>query len=41
MQARLKEVGIENVFVEDGDGGDGEMEEDEEGEEMEVAEDLA
>ncbi|KAL9117876.1 MAG: hypothetical protein Q9187_005581 [Circinaria calcarea] len=41
MQARLKEVGIENVFVEDGDGGDAEIEDDEEGEEMEVAEDLA
>ena len=41
MQSRLREVGIENVFAEDGDGGDGEMDEDDEGEEMEVAEDLA
>ena len=41
MQGRLREVGIENVFVEDGDKGDGEMDEDDDGEEMEVADDMA
>ena len=35
MQERLREVGLENVFVEDAEAGEGQMEEDDDEEEEE------